>query len=233
MSGTPLSYIAGTSESGIQTEIYLPKKSYFQGTLCDTLTKGFDQNLVKKTLIQNIQDVKKLMNDFIVPIISKGLQPERISQMKQIFWGYSMYEVDGVFCASSESGRGVDEERAQVIRILFRPCIKEFHKVLEEKNIETTSESIKKTIYDLYDPTWIRPEGLSNERETEISAIRNYLEEWRWDIQLFLFGYVINEICKQIRILGKSIKPEDEIWITSFWNIQISRVVLQELTAKR
>ena len=51
MLGTPLSYIAGTSESGIQTEIYLPKKSYFQGTLYDTLTKGFDQNLVKETLI--------------------------------------------------------------------------------------------------------------------------------------------------------------------------------------
>ena len=227
MSDAPLSYKARTSETGIQTEIYLPKKSYFQSTLYDTLTNGFDPDLVKKTLIQNVEDVKKLMNDFTVPIISKGLEPTRINQMKRIFWGYSMYEVDGVFSASSESGRRVDEERTQVIRLLFRPDIEDIKQVLKEKkDIETTTESIKKTIYDLYDPGGISCKGLSGERNTEISSICDYLEEWRWDIQLFLFGYVINEICKQIRKLGKSIKAEDEIWITSFWNIQINRIVL-------
>lgn len=227
MSDAPLSYKARISETGIQTEIYLPKKSYFQGILYDTLTNGFDPDFVKKTLIQDVEGVKKLMNDFTIPIISKGLEPARISQMKRIFWGYSMYEVDGVFCASLDDGRRVDEERAQVIRVIFRPDIEDIQQVLKEKKkIETTTESIKKTIYDLYEPGGISREGLSSERNTEISSICDYLEEWRWDIQLLLFGYVINEICKQIRRLGKSIKAEDEIWITSFWNVQISRVVL-------
>ena len=226
MSGTPLNYKASTSESGIQTEIYLPKKSYFQGTVNDTLTSGFDYEHVKTTLIQNIEDVKKLMNDFTVPIISKGLQAARISQMKRIFWGYSMYEVDGVFCAPLESGRRIDEERTQVIRFLFRPDITDIQEVLKGKSIETTAERIKRTISDLYEPSGIAREDLLGERKTEILSVLDYLEEWRWDIQLFLFGYVINAICKQIRTQGKNIKAEDEIWITSFRNIQISRVLL-------
>lgn len=226
MSNTPLYYKASTSETGIQTEIYLPKKSYFQGTVNDTLTNGFDFDHVKATLIQNIEEVKKLMNDFSVPIISKVLQPVRISQMKRIFWGYSMYEVDGVFCAPLESGRRVDEERTQVIRFLFRPDITDIHDVLKSRNIETTPSRIKKTISDFYEPGGINREDLLGERKTEILFVLDYLEEWRWDIQLFLFGYVINAICKQIGTQGKNIKAEDEIWITSFSNIQISRVLL-------
>ena len=46
-------YQAQDSESGIFVELYLPKKSYFQGTLYDTLTKGF-----------NISDVKKISEYF-------------------------------------------------------------------------------------------------------------------------------------------------------------------------
>jgi hypothetical protein len=226
MSQASLSYRAGTSETGIQTEMYLPKKSYFQSTLYDTLTAGFNHDHVKKTLIDNIEEVKRLMNDFTVPIISKGLQKARIEKMKRIFSGYSMYEVDGVFCASPVSGRRVDEERTQVVRVLFKPDLDDIQRALEEKDIETTSDSIKNTIYDLYQPNGMCREGLSDEQKKEISGICNYLEDWRWDIQLFLFGYVINEICKQIEKLGKSIKPEDEIWITSFWSTQISRVVL-------
>lgn len=226
MSQTPLYYKASASETGMQTEIYLPKKSYFQGTLNDTLTSGFDYAHVKTTLVQNIEEVKKLMTDFTVPIICKGLQPERINQMKRIFWGYSMYEVDGVFCAPLESGRRVDEERTQVIRFLFRPDITDIQNVLKSRNIETTAERIKKTICELYEPNGIDREDLLGERRSEILSVLEYLEEWRWDIQLFLFGYVINAICKQIRTQGKDIKAEDEIWITSFWNIQINRVVL-------
>lgn len=226
MSAAPLYYKATTSETGIQTEIYLPKKSYFQGTLNDTLTNGFDYDHVKATLIQNIEDVKKLMNDFTVPVTAKGLQTARIRQMKRIFWGYSMYEVDGVFCAPLESGRRVDEERTQVIRFLFRPDIDDIRQVLKGRNIETTPERIKKTISDLYEPGAIDRENLPDEQKSEILSVLDYLEEWRWDIQLFLFGYVINAICKQIRTQGKNIKAEDEIWITSFWNIQISRVLL-------
>lgn len=222
----PLYYRASTSETGIQTEIYLPKKSYFQGTLNDTLTSGFDFDHVKRTLIENIEDVKRLMNDFSVPMVSKGLQTVRIGQMKRIFWGYSMYEVDGVFLAPLESGRRVDEERTQVIRFLFRPDIADIKEVLKGKDIETTAERIKKTISDLYEPGGIEREDLLGDRKTEILSVLDYLEEWRWDIQLFLFGYVINAVCKQIGTQGKNIKAEDEIWITSFRDIQISRVLL-------
>ena len=132
-----ISYTVNLSETGIQTEVYLPKNSYFQGTLYVTLTKGFNHNHVKRTLVRNIDEIKNLMDKFTVPLISKGLEEKRIEAMKQIFWGYSMYEVDGVFCSFTNRKARIDEERSQVIRMMFLPDIKDIQEALiKEKAIK-------------------------------------------------------------------------------------------------
>ena len=117
----------------------------------------------------------------------------------------------------------MDEERIQVIRVMFRTDIEDIQKVLEAKGMATQSERIKAIIYDLYRSNRKELEGLR--RKTEASIIRQYLEDWHWDIQLFLFGYVIRKICNEIRRMGESIKPADEIWVVSFGNTKISRIV--------
>lgn len=223
-----ISYTANTSEAGVQTEIYLPKKSYFQGTLYDTLTKGFDHKHVVNTLISNISEIKQIMDKFTIPRISKGLDRERIKKMKQIFWGYSMYEVDGIFFSKSINKRRIAEERSQVIRIMFLPDINYIReKLIEKKDIEVSREEIKNIIDTLFHDN-LKVGRKSKEKKQTFLYIQSYIEDWRWDIQLFLFGYVIDEICKQTNKLCKDIKPENEIWISSFWNTQISRIVLNQ-----
>lgn len=221
-----ISYTANTLEAGVQTEIYLPKKSYFQGTLYDTLTKGFDHKHVINTLISNINEIKQIMDKFAIPGISKGLDLERIKKMKQIFWGYSMYEVDGIFFSRSINKKRIAEERSQVIRIMFLPDINYIReKLIEKKNIKVSNEEIKNIIDTVFNDK-LKVNRKSEEKKQTVLFIHSYIEDWRWDIQLFLYGYVIDEICKQINKLCKDIKPENEIWISSAWNTQISRIVL-------
>jgi len=57
-------------------------------------------------------------------------------------------------------------------------------------------------------------------------AVAEYIKKWIDDIALFLFGYILFELCEQIKQLneyeGQSI--EEEIWLTSFWNLRVNRV---------
>ena len=92
-------------KTGVQTEIYLPKKWYFQRFVYDTLINGLNHEAVKGRLVENIEDVKEFMKDFAVQSASRGLTESRIGRMRPAFWGYSVYEVDRVFCASAGSGQ--------------------------------------------------------------------------------------------------------------------------------
>jgi hypothetical protein len=222
MTAGTLSYVARTSENGVQTEIYLPKKWYFQHFVYDTLKNGLNLDHVRKNLIENIEDVSELMKDFAIRPIADGLTESRIGRMKPSFWGYSVYEVDRVFCASVKAGPMAEVERIQVLRVMFRTDMEDIQKALETVGMAAPSQKIKTVIYDLYRSNTKELESLPG--KTEASVIRQYLEDWLWDIRLFLFGYVIREICEEIGRLGESIKPADEIWAVSFWDTKISRI---------
>ena len=52
----PLRYkSSGFSEPGIYVELYLPKKSKYQETLYETLTKGFDLKKVKEHFLDALK----------------------------------------------------------------------------------------------------------------------------------------------------------------------------------
>jgi hypothetical protein len=222
MTQSALSYVARTSENGVQTEMYLPKKWYFQRFVYDTLISGLKLEHVKKSLVENIEEVNELMTDFAIRPIPTGLTESRISLMRPGFWGYSVYDVDRAFCTSVGSGPSVDVERIQVIRVMFRTDIEDIQRVLGAEGMAISSEKVRMIIYDLYRSSSRELENIP--RKTEASIVRQYLEDWLWDIQLFLFGYVIREICDEIRRLGESIKPADEIWVVSFRDTRISRI---------
>jgi hypothetical protein len=223
MTEPALSYVSRTSENGVQTEIYLPKKWYFQRFVYDTLINGLKLDHVKKRLSESIQSVNELMTDFAIRPTPAGLSESRIWRMRPGFWGYSVYEVDRVFCASVGPGPSVDVQRIQVIRVMFRADVEDMQRVLEAEGMPTPTEKIKMMIYDLYRSNSEELEKLP--KETGVSIVRQYLEDWLWDIQLFLFGYVIREISDEIRRLGEHIKPADEIWVVSFREARISRIV--------
>jgi hypothetical protein len=218
-----LSYGARTSENGVQTEVYLPKKWYFQHFIYDALKNGLNLEYVKKNLIENIEDVEELMKDFAIRPISGGFTESRIDRMKPAFWGYSVYEVDRVFCASVKAGPAGDVARIQVLRIMLRTDLEDIGRVLEAEGMATPAEKIRRIINDLYRSKSRELDNLP--KKTEASVVRQYLEDWLWDIRLFLFGYIIREVCDEIRRLGESIKPADEIWVVSFWDTRISRIV--------
>src|SRR4051794_20175040 len=95
-----------TSEPGIFVEIYLPKKSYFQGILYDTLIKGFNVENVKDHFRdpKKEQNIKRLLEDY-PGAHSQYLEynSETIDRFPSLFFGYSMYEVDGVFAKRKRS----------------------------------------------------------------------------------------------------------------------------------
>jgi hypothetical protein len=220
-------YQVQDSENGMFVEIYLPKKSHFQGTLYDTLTKGFNISDVKKHLLDTKKQpsILKLLSLYAVPIISKGFKDDRINKMEQIFWGYSLYEVDGVFSNFKDGKITVTEERTQIIRIMFVPNIEILQDAIMTEGIEESSSNLTRLVHKIFLADEIEAKKLSSEYKL-FPLIIKYLEDWTWDITLFLFGYIIYEICEKIKNLSESgdITPEDEIWVTSFWNFQISRI---------
>lgn len=62
----------------------------------------------------------------------------------------------------------------------------------------------------------------------------DYLGKWANYVGLFLFGFIVYEICEQITRLCSLGKmqwndAEDEIWVTSFWNLVINPIKLIEI----
>ncbi len=60
-----------------------------------------------------------------------------------------------------------------------------------------------------------------------ISDLLVYLEAWKYDVALFVLGYIVFEICERIQELGmvKGKDVEEEILVTSFWNLTVNRIV--------
>ena len=116
---------AGFSEPAIFVELYLPKKSYFQGTLYDTLTKGFDLDTVKK----HFQDKQEAIQAMLQTHQQwRDYSDESIQSIEPFYFGYSIYEVDGVFLG--KDGRPI-EEKTQVIRFLFRADTEKLEQVVK------------------------------------------------------------------------------------------------------
>ena len=94
-------------------ELYLPKKALYQGTLFETLTKGFNVKNVKAHLKTTNPQVRRQINEMLDYEALRNYTNDRIDEMKPIKWGYSIYDVDGVFF--SEDEERILEERTQVM----------------------------------------------------------------------------------------------------------------------
>ena len=95
-------------EPGVFVEIYLPKKAKFQGTLYDTLTKGFNFDNVKDHFLSSKKsDIWQFLEKYGR---IRDYSEERINVFPELFWGYSVYEVDGVFRSNASSSRIIEEK---------------------------------------------------------------------------------------------------------------------------
>jgi hypothetical protein len=199
-------------EPGIFAEVYLPKKAKYQGKLYETLTNGFDIERVKANFKEKKEYISILLKNFTEV---GGYTDERIDSMEPLYWGYSMYEVDGVFFNPK---KGTVEERTQVIRIMFLPEIEKIEAMAPEIDYKVVRRMVRNFL-----------RGDSVQRKSMIDdhpKIGNYINDWKADVGLFLIGYLIFEICERIKELNESEKAplEEEIWLSSFWNLEVNKV---------
>lgn len=214
-------------ENGIFVEIYLPKKAEFQGTLYDTLTRGFK--------IKNVQEhfnnskkkpgITRLLKNYKDSIQFLGTRDE-VLNFPPVFQGYSMYEVEGVFYNSKK--KQIQGELTQIVRIMFRPDFTELlKKYKQEKNSPTI---ISRTIKDyLHYPDGREAFKKARDLTPMQIAVVDHWATWANYVGLFVFGYVIYKICEQIIQLCSNGEmqwndAEDEIWVTSFWNLKINPI---------
>lgn len=242
-------YVFTPEKRGIFAEIYFPKKARYQGKIFDALEEGLDESVVKWYLNENLEFLLPEFHDYphlfdpcqyggaerVTRIISTEEARERISMYHSPFYGWSMYEVNGAFL--SASGR-VDEELTQVIRLMFRfesslesearhlGCLDVLNSILlwitgkfgrlDEHSPWGRAEMCR---FMEYHKPW--PKGKRQFAEKHFAEAAKEIAKWIDDCALFVFGYLVRKFWKQV---VKRRSREDEIWVTSFLNLDINAV---------
>jgi len=214
-----------SAEPSIQLELFLPKKAKYQGTLYNTLVKGLelhepieDKGIKYKSGYElhfnsdKKNDIIKFLNDYEV-LTNK--YDEFVKRGENIFAGYSIYEVDGVF-----KGQDVYEERTNVIKVFFKPD----YENLIKKNPHLSLRKIRKISKRFFNLPSFKiscyKKMYGKYLDKNEKKIVKYLVEWQHYIGFFFFGFILYELS----ISENNI--EEEIWVTSIWGVRINRIKL-------
>lgn len=219
-----LPYVIHPAEPGAQAELYLPKKALYQGGLYDTLTAGFELEHLRA----HFRDPAKRPR--IADLLRRhDIEPLSPDQIVQTCWGYSLYEMDGVFKTSDPARRGqVDEERVQVVRLIFRPDMDE---VLRLQPDGARARQIVQILQAQGAQLGGGLGALGPLSEADQRLI-GFLQTFFASVRLFLVGYLLFEICDRLWQLNQELglKLEDEIWVTLSPNLSINRLVVPDQT---
>ena len=233
---------------GVFAEVYLPKNPHLQGILYDTLNAGLDINTVRAHFRSNrsrlVRYLQKAQKYYEVPDgqrFRRGafLSDRDIARMPDLFAGYSMYEVDGVW-RSTRRGKATVSERTQVLRLMFICDLSHSLRALpfiRGSSDQERADLIVRAYLRSYhwDPKMFLDEHLGRPRASlygfqrdDALKIVNLAAEWARFVGIFLSGYVVYNLCQKIGKLAadRVVKPEHEIWITFFWNLGIRKVVM-------
>lgn len=246
-------YVYTRGQRGFFAEIYFPKKIAYQGEISAALEDGLYEDRVRRRLTGSIDNLLVELGDYPDLFDPRKYERERMVQRRRIrraealeriemyrssFKGWSMYEVDGMFL--NEETNMLDEERTQIIRILFRP------------QSSFAQDALQRRCYDVFetitawvtgDPVHRRLDGQRAWSRQEKSRFMASLEPWarqkrefaqeyfepiakevsKWidDCALFIFGYLVRRFWTQVVERQLS---EDQIWVTSFFNLNINIV---------
>jgi hypothetical protein len=202
-------------QPGVFVELYLPKKSMYQGMLYEALTDGFNFEKVKRHFSDEAKR-EKIYHLLETYDELKNIE-KRINEIEPFYWGYSMYEVDGVFF---DPEKGIEEERTQIIRIMFLPKMEAVQQLVPDMDYGKLRRAVNRILKADRDDR--------EELREYHPQLVEYLNKWRGDVGLFLFGYVIFKLCSRINEVKADAEDEleKEIWLTSFWNLQVNKVKL-------
>lgn len=252
----PRDYHLLLAEPGILIEILLPKKSRFQGTLYASLKDGANKRTLRDHFVQTKDDprLKELLGFYKV---FSTYSVEDIDAYETVFRGYSIYEVDGVFYSTSNEAETAPleyEERTQIIKLIFLPLYADHGAPLRGRRIwlariffplfpaswrndgqtAGNDDTFAPTSYEAALSKYVRdqieqalggPECVTEEDKQYIL----YLIRWTNYVGLWVFGYLIYKIVKQIDNLKTSYAPEEEIWVTSQWDYLVNKLILHTI----
>lgn len=239
---TSFPYQVNKQEPAVFVELYLPRKAVFQGMLYDALTAGFRLEKVKEHFLNSDpvrqQQIRSLLGkSWTVTDFTR----EDIEEFRRVYFGYSLYDVNGVFLKSKSRTPGelpaedadfeVVEETSQVVRMVFKyPCANEptvavdFLMLALQRPLSEMAQ-----FADLHREEIMRVAGAQAQ---QVFALLEDLERWLMYVGLFVFGYLIYHICEGILHLHETdrvqIDPadllQDEIWVTSSWSMSMNVV---------
>ena len=242
---TELRYVFSRSERSIFTEIYFPKRAAYQGKIFDALRYGNDEKKVKRYLSRNIKALLEEFKGYPALLDPQEYTTEtrrptppslkearrRINMYQSVFWGWSVYSVDGVFFSKRDSHVKMDEEATQVVRIMFRfESSSKIQAATTEAHCEDVlratllwvisqpgrlddhkpwSEAEQAQFISRHQP-W--PEHKLAFAQQHFADIAKEVAQWADDRALFVFGYLVRKFWEQV-IAEKMY--EAEIWAAS------------------
>ena len=254
-----VSYEFEPGKRSIFTEIYFPKKVAYQGAIFTALEDGLNEAYVRRELVGLADLLLKtelsVYPHWFDPHRYRSVNPRterptieqaegRMQMYSSPFYGWSMYEVDGVFLSKRmKNGRAqVDEERTQVIRLIFvfndgaeKRATKLGHLDVYRAILYWVMSIYGHTDYDAYWSTGEMNRFLDRHREwspeKRAYAKRHYkrlagaITKWIDDCGLFIFGFLVRELWKQVINIAEvepGRKIEDEIWVSSIFHFNIN-----------
>jgi len=242
-------YFFNSSERSLFVEIYFPKRAAYYGAIFGALSKGYDEKLVKKYLLDY---APALINEFQAfpdlfkpsrytstkfsrtpPTVDEVL--EQIEMYKSPFRGWSTYSVDGVFF--DDTGKPI-EEATQVVRLMFR-----FESSLAKLAIEEECHDVLRAILfwvisqhgRLYShKVWGKEEQaqfIARHKpwpKQQLAFAKKYyadiaLETGKWldDREIFVFCYLVRNFWRKV---VREEMREDEIWVASLFDLVLNVV---------
>lgn len=209
----------------------------YQDVLYQTLTSGFDLELVKKHFRENTKDVKEFIKDYEE---GRDYTEDVIANLDPAYEGYSLYELDDMFC-DRENGEGSDpcpleesrqrqeyhliEERVQIIRLIFLPRLEK----LAPHGLKDVRFHARRFLrFWTHDLKLYKAERkrMNDPVTPEEERLLGGLKRWLDDIGLFVNGYLLYKLCERIKKLkddGLIDKLEKEIWVSSFRCLAVNR----------
>ncbi len=242
-------YFFNSSERSLFVKIYFPKRAAYYGAIFGALSKGYDEDIVKRYL-QEIAPA--LINEFQAfpdlfkpsrytspkfsrkpPSVDEVLK--RIEMYTSPFKGWSTYSVDGVFF--DNAGKPI-EEATQVVRLMFRfkssfakQAIKEgCHDVLRAILFWVISQHgrlYSHKVWGKEEQSQFIARHKPSPRQQLAFAKEHYADialeigKWLDDREIFIFCYLVRNFWRKVVREGMR---EDEIWVTSLFDLVLNVV---------
>lgn len=240
-------YLFQPQKRSIVAEVFFPKQAKYQGTIHETLEEGLREAHVRKYLVKSALAIQQELNyhtHLFDPNRYDGLsvsapgEQDPVARMQMYgstFFGWSMYEVDGVFLNRRGEAK---EERVQVVRLIFkyehprevRTRRKSYHAMC--RNIirwvlDEYGRSMNFKLWSEYERELFLARHRSWDR-ADIAYARKHFHEiardtakWIDDCALFIFGYLTREFWLEV-VSHPQAQLEEEIWVVSNFHMNVN-----------